>query len=464
MRRIIRRRSWMLALLLMVTMVMSSMAVYAQDSNDDGFTDVPDNHWAKDDIELMADLGIIEGHGDGTFGPEESVTREQFSKMMVLTLGLELIEPSVPFFEDVAKTDWSYKYVETARYYLTGFRTGNGDYFRPTSSAVREDMAVAVVKGLGLSVDDADLSVLNQYNDQGDISSNLRPYVARAITEGIMVGDNGYFEALSTLTRAEAATLLARLIREEKVVYDDEKVTYDDTSSDDESDDSSKTPELVATMKSDKIYLEWTGVPSSGFKYYKVVAAKYEETPEYPDDGYLQYIGNVNDTDTYVYPYDSNNGGDFNKLEPGHKYYFSISAVYEDEVYASNVLYLEIPGDSPSVSTTDRTPSLTVEVESDHIELEWSATSSDNFKYYKVVFSKYDETPIYPGDGYMTYISNVWETEYYVYANQSYNGGDIGGRVMSGETYYVSITAVYDNGDKYYASNTVTVTIPEPVN
>lgn len=51
------------------------------------FTDVPSEHWASDYIARGANAGIINGMGDGTFMPEEKVTYEQILKMIVCTLG-----------------------------------------------------------------------------------------------------------------------------------------------------------------------------------------------------------------------------------------------------------------------------------------------------------------------------------------------------------------------------------------
>lgn len=330
-------------LIVVMLLVLSAVSVSATDS--EGFSDVPENHWAKESIELMADLGIIEGYGNNTFGPEDVVTREQFSKMMVLTLDLTLIEPLTPFFEDVAKEDWSYKYVETARYYLTGFRAANGDYFRPEQKAVREDMAVAIVKGLGLSVIDVDLSVLNRFSDKSVISKNLKPYVAKAVETGIMVGDEDIFNANGTLTRAEAATLLARLVVEEKVVYEeDTKVTYEEE--DPVILTGNRTSELKLSLMGDEVKLDWTQTDSTHFKYYKLVFSEKDASPEYPEDGYLTYISDVKDTDYYVESGQSYNGGDVDgKLRSGTTYYVSITAVYEDgeSYYPSNALSVIMP-------------------------------------------------------------------------------------------------------------------------
>ena len=45
------------------------------------FTDVSESHWAYSAIEEMAEKGIINGMGDGTFNPDGQITREQFAKI-----------------------------------------------------------------------------------------------------------------------------------------------------------------------------------------------------------------------------------------------------------------------------------------------------------------------------------------------------------------------------------------------
>ena len=51
------------------------------------FTDVPATHWASGYVAQAAGQGIVNGYGDGTFGPEDNVTYEQMIKMLMETLG-----------------------------------------------------------------------------------------------------------------------------------------------------------------------------------------------------------------------------------------------------------------------------------------------------------------------------------------------------------------------------------------
>lgn len=333
------------SLLVVIFLLASSIGVMAGNDyrTNKKFGDVPPGHWAEEYIEMMQEYGIINGYNDGNFLPDATVTREQFAKMMVLTLGLDLIKPSTPFFQDVAKGDWSYTYVETARTYLTGYSSSGKDYFRPQESAEREDLAVAIVKGLGLSVTGVDLTVLNKFTDQNLISANLKPYVAKAVIEGIMIGSGTSFNPRGAITRAEASTLLARLIVDEKVVYDDEKVTYDNGTSV----PTIKTPVLSASSVSDGIYLDWTETDDDDFNYYKVVFSLTDSSPSYPDNGYVTYITDPDDSYYLAKAGQNYNGGSSSdvgeKLVSGKTYYVAITAVYDDGKYTSNVIQVVLP-------------------------------------------------------------------------------------------------------------------------
>ena len=70
---------------------------------------------------------------DGTFRPDERITREQFAKILVESLDLEEKSSSVEFL-DVENGRWSEKYIETASKYLTGYTNNGKYYFRPTES------------------------------------------------------------------------------------------------------------------------------------------------------------------------------------------------------------------------------------------------------------------------------------------------------------------------------------------
>lgn len=338
---------------------------------------------------------------------------------------------------------------------MTGWTTAEGFKFKPEVDAVREDLAVAIIKGLDINPDDTDLEVLENYKDKDDISPMLKKYVATIINEGIMIGDGkGNFKPQESITRAEAATLLARLIIEEKVTFDEEKVVFDEENEV----VSAKHPQLEYDIREDDVLLEWTPVEEDDFKYYKVVLSKYDSSPAYPENGYAACISGTENNKYEVYNGCSYSSGDFGgTVKAGETYYASITAVYNDGKYTSNVIQIKVPGEYEEEDELDKVPYLEYGIIDDSLVLEWNQTEDSGFKYYKVVVSKGDSTPSYPENGYLTYISDVTDTREVIKEGQYYNSGDID-ILKSGEKYHIAITAVYHSGK--YTSNVITVEMP----
>jgi|GEM_PF-415321 len=423
------------------------------------FQDVKENHWAFKEIMWMFENKIIEGIGGNKFDPNGTVTRAQFAKMMVLTLNIQLINPSTPFFLDVKKSDWEYQYVESARFYLTGFRTANGDYYRPGQAAVREDMAVALVKALGYDKESVDISILDRFADKGQISENLRKYVALAVKFGLMQGynENGgsYFKPQGNLTRAEAAALLYRAFmnNKDKVTYDDEKVTYNDDYT---------APKVTVKSENNRLVVSWNKINSDKLKAYAVVISKNNKTPKYPDNGYLYYITDRNQTSAVIDNSTQYNGtSDFGRyLRKDETYYISVTAVYNDRNIAGNAVKSTYNG--PQDPTLYTTPKVTVTKENNTQIIRWDKIDSPELKAYAVVISQNDSTPQYPENGYLVYITDKNKTYAIVNNSTKYNNGDFGNYLTKGQKYYVSVTAVYK--DRNIAGNTVQFTYEGPDN
>jgi hypothetical protein len=189
------------------------------------FSDVPAHHWAYSSIMLLAQKGVIEGYADGTFRPQGLVTRSEFAKMMTLALGIPLLTNPAPSFADVSGNSWDFVYVETAKKYLTGYQQGNTYYFKGGEQAVREDMAVALVKALKLENEQADVDELKTvFKDSHTISPNLQKHVLIAYKNGLINGyPDGSFGAQKPITRAETASLLIKVLDSEAM----KKVTFD---------------------------------------------------------------------------------------------------------------------------------------------------------------------------------------------------------------------------------------------
>lgn len=176
------------------------------------FSDVPKSYWAFGYIAEMVERGVLSGYPDGYFRPDRNVTRAEFAKIMTSAAGIQITQPAYSSFDDVRTGDWYSPYVEAAKYYLSGYETYYGYYYMPNDMALREDIAVAMVKLKGYDTTGYDLSVLQaMFTDWQSISSDARKYVAIAVEKGLISGyDDSTFRGQDSITRAEAATLLWR--------------------------------------------------------------------------------------------------------------------------------------------------------------------------------------------------------------------------------------------------------------
>ena len=227
--------SALLSLALLLAAIPSALAVeYGQELNpnpveyEQTFEDVPKNHWAFQYIAEMVRRGAVSGYPDGLFRPEKTVTRSEFAKIMLGAAGVKATAAKTSSFVDVPLKDWASPFVETAKTYMTGYLTDKGMYFKPTDGALREDIAVAVVKLKGYDTRLADLSVLNtMFKDVESISASLQPYVAIAVENGLLSGyPDGTFRGQGTIARSEAAAVLWRAFQ----YGSDEKIALDDNS------------------------------------------------------------------------------------------------------------------------------------------------------------------------------------------------------------------------------------------
>ncbi len=190
------------------------------------FSDVPRTHWAYKEITAMAEKGIIKGYEDGKFRPNNHITRAEFAKIMIAAAGIDINKRDLKqTFEDVPEWHWAFYYVEYAKPYLTGYKSGSRYTYKPDQYAVREDIAVALVRLLGYDRNHKpDLSVVSRFKDDDKISPALRPYIAISIQTELMKGYNGYFRPQDEITRAEAASLLYRALLDKN--DDEDKVVF----------------------------------------------------------------------------------------------------------------------------------------------------------------------------------------------------------------------------------------------
>ncbi|HLO85524.1 MAG TPA: family 10 glycosylhydrolase [Nostocaceae cyanobacterium] len=114
-----------------------------------GFPDIQ-NHWARPFIEGLVQLRALKGYPDGTFRPDNSVTRAEFAAM-ISAIFSPTVKRKYTSFVDVAENYWAKNAIKQA--YETGFIVGYPDKrFRPAEKIARADVLVALVNGLEVAL------------------------------------------------------------------------------------------------------------------------------------------------------------------------------------------------------------------------------------------------------------------------------------------------------------------------
>ncbi len=179
-------------------------AVFAQ-----RFADVSKESFAYEEINYLADKGIVRGVGNGNFEPESFVTRADFAVMADRALEFSGGE-SLEFF-DVLSSDYYYYHVKRAS--AAGVIKGVGDgCFEPMRSISREEAAVILVRAYESEFGVLDAGDMVVFNDTEDISVWAKESVNKALALGFLLPDEGKIEPKRFITRAETAKAIANYL------------------------------------------------------------------------------------------------------------------------------------------------------------------------------------------------------------------------------------------------------------
>lgn len=198
--------------------------------NNRSFEDVQ-GHWAQRFIEVLASRQIVQGINEKEFLPDEKISRAEFTTMLIKEIDRGESNFSIGyngFFKDVPEEAWYSYYIERAK--EIGLIHGTTeDCFEPEKNLSREEAFVILMqiyemtkKENGLKLDNwRNLSLFNEervaqkqtVGDMNHVSDWAKPFVLKGMEEGIYKGyPDGTIRPQQTLTRAEASTLLLKLL------------------------------------------------------------------------------------------------------------------------------------------------------------------------------------------------------------------------------------------------------------
>ena len=189
------------------------------------FPDVSDSHWAAPQIKILSEQGVIVGYPDGTFKPDENVTRAEFASMAIKALGQENTKVVQPVnFADINQEYWAYDAIQKALYFDLVSLPKEGDLFRPDDSVSRAESLSVAVNALTteqISEQKAKEVLEKAYIDANSVPEWFIIPAGKAEILGMMVimpsADKAKIEAERPATRAEVAAILFKMMEQAKL-------------------------------------------------------------------------------------------------------------------------------------------------------------------------------------------------------------------------------------------------------
>jgi hypothetical protein len=195
-----------------VMVVGQAVEVPVEDTTTISFSDIS-GHWAEANIRQAVSSGIVKGYVDGTFKPNHTVTRAEFSVMLMNAWKAQGEGVELTFKDSALIRAWAKKAVAQAVQagIITGYTDGT---FGPNAEITRAEMATMVAKALEKPIE---MSTVTGFADDKDIPVWAKGSIAYMNQSGIMQGKgNNVFAPQDHATRAEAVTVMLEVIEQLK--------------------------------------------------------------------------------------------------------------------------------------------------------------------------------------------------------------------------------------------------------
>lgn len=180
-----------------------------------------EGHWAQSTIQKWMDEGRVSGYPDGSYKPDNKVSRAEFVKMVNGIIAYNKMGDIT--YKDVTANEWYYDHVRIAQKlgYISGYTK---DSFGPNDYITREQ-AASIVARIQYLYNNA--SGIEKFTDKNNISTWAVDSVGAASLAGFISGYvDGSFQPQKNLTRAEALTMLDNVLVNSKnfIIYEDGEV------------------------------------------------------------------------------------------------------------------------------------------------------------------------------------------------------------------------------------------------
>lgn len=167
-----------------------------------------DGHWGQATMQEFIDRGWLTGYGDGQYGPDNGMTRAEFSALINRVTGLTEESETISNYTDVASGAWYAS--DLAKALAAGYMTGtSATTMAPNAAINREQAMIMVTRLLGLTAADTEVEALARFSDASQISSYAQNPIAAMVAAGYVNGTtDGRLVPQKQLTRAEGITIL----------------------------------------------------------------------------------------------------------------------------------------------------------------------------------------------------------------------------------------------------------------
>ena len=206
------------ALVLLAVFGFTSLTSFAKD-----YKDLPEDHWAYKQIQILTDFNVVVGYPDGNYRPDQQVTRAEFATMVVKAFEQQNAEIASPVkFTDVSEKDWFYGLVQRAVMFdlLKGYPDGHFDPYGTVSRGHVISTTVNALTTETISNQKAVEILENSYSDYKEIPDWLIIAAGKAEILGMVVkapGEENYINAERPATRAELAAFLVKMLEQAKL-------------------------------------------------------------------------------------------------------------------------------------------------------------------------------------------------------------------------------------------------------
>lgn len=167
-------------------------------------------NWAEPFIKALVEKGIIAGYPDGTFRPDQPVTRAEFAALLTKAFELEPTRASRAF-KDVSQKFWGASVIDKA--YRAGFLSGYpNNTFGPNQNIIRIESLVAIANGSKLRADSSAPKIDQLFTDAAQVPSFGRDALIAAtqkcVTVSVSYPEGKTFNPAGVATRADVAAFI----------------------------------------------------------------------------------------------------------------------------------------------------------------------------------------------------------------------------------------------------------------